>query len=75
MSNISKLPEAQDIADGICSKINPKNELIKTALLEFTKLHIKEYQKWLFEESKHGDEKRQQWLKDKIYSYPLNLIK
>jgi len=40
MTNISKLPEAQDIADGICSRINPKNKLIKTALLGFAKLHV-----------------------------------
>ncbi len=40
MSNISKLPETQDIADGICSRTNPKNELIKIALLRFAKLHV-----------------------------------
>lgn len=40
MPNISKLPDAQDIADGICSRTNPKNELIKTALLGFAKLHV-----------------------------------
>lgn len=40
MSKVSKLPEAQDIADGICSRINPKNGLIKTALLGFAKLHV-----------------------------------
>lgn len=31
---------AQDYADGICSITNPKNQLIKEALIKFAKLHV-----------------------------------
>jgi len=35
-----KINTAQDYADGICIRQNPKNGLIKEALIEFAKLHV-----------------------------------
>jgi hypothetical protein len=37
-----KINTAQEYADGICIKQNPKNGLIKEALIEFAKLHVTE---------------------------------
>lgn len=35
-----KINTAQDYADGICIRQNPKNGLIKEALIEFAKFHV-----------------------------------
>lgn len=44
-------------------------------MVAFAKLHVQEALKQIYEESKHGDEEHQQWLKDKFNSYPLENIK
>lgn len=75
MSNISKLPEAQDIADGICSRTNPKNELIKTALLGFAKLHVEAALKEVNNVCDNEIEK--DFINEQLIlnAYPLTLIK
>lgn len=42
MKEIIKIKTTKEIADGICSRTNPKHELIEKALIEFAKLHVKE---------------------------------
>ena len=38
---MSKILTAEEFASGICSKTNPKHELITKALKEFARLHVK----------------------------------
>lgn len=76
MPNISKLPDAQDIADGICSRINPKNELIKTALLGFAKLHVEAALKNCLDKYHHSMQEDYTFGSSEIMnSYPLTNIK
>lgn len=36
----SIIPTAEELANGICSRTNPKNQLIVEALINFAKLHV-----------------------------------
>jgi len=44
------------------------------AMIEFAKLKVKEALDQVYEESKHGDQEHQDWLRDKFNSYNYNSI-
>ena len=44
-------------------------------MIEFAKLHVKIALDTIFEQSKHGDQEHQDWLKNKFSDYPLGNIK
>ena len=81
MSKYSKLPEAQDIADGICSRLNPKNELIKIALLKFAGIHsqaalgMASYEVQISDYDEHGQYSPHVNTDSILNAYPLTLIK